>query len=100
MSQRRCYPRSLLQRRAIGPIDHDLTLALVVKGQHLDACPVQRDERNRREQQHYYSAEKHPAAARIENQRVHDPTIEARGPSLGLVVAVSTVTGGMPQQQQ
>ena len=100
LSQCLRYPRSLLQRRAIGHINHDLKRALVVEGQHLHTNPLQRDERNRREQQNHCPTEKHPAAARMENQRVHDAAVEARGSSLGLMVALSVLFGVVPQQTQ
>jgi hypothetical protein len=74
--------RRLLQRRALGRVDHDLELRLVVEGQHLDLDLADPDEADRREQQRDDHREERPAPGRPVEQRIHDAVVEAGEPVL------------------
>ena len=93
VGERRCHAVRFLERRAVGHVDHDLELALVVEGQHLHVHQLQRDQRDAAEEQHDDAHEKHPAQPRVHEERPHRAPIE-RGQAIFTVV---TVCGRRPQ---
>src|ERR1017187_11016758 len=90
----------LFEWRAIGHVDDYLELTLVVEGEHFYANPLQRDKSDRREQQQYDTAEKHPAAARVADERVHHPAIQTSGPAFSLMPGLIATACMFPQQPQ
>ena len=78
----------LLQRGALGRVDHDLELRLVVEGQHLDLHRPEADQAYRGEQQAHNGREEDPAPAGMVEQRLHHLVIEARKPVIRRMVVI------------
>src|SRR5271167_2820823 len=90
LSQGLRHASRLFQWRAIGHVDDDLELTLVVEGEHFYANPFQRDKGDCGEQQQHDTTKKHPAAACVADERVHHPAVQTSGPAFGLVPGVVT----------
>jgi len=78
----------VFERGALGRVEHDLELRLVVEGQHLDLHRADQHEAAGEREQADDAAEKRPAHARPVEQRLHHAVIEARGPVVRRVVVV------------
>ncbi len=85
--------RGAFERAALGHVQDDLELALVVEGQHFHLHPAERDGRHREQQQRGDRAEKKPAPARLREQRSHHAAIEP-GEEILRVREVAVRAGG------
>ena len=88
--------RGALQRAVFGHVEHDLELAFVVVGQHLDQHAARGHERQGTAQQRADQAEEGPAPQRSPHQPRHQPAVRARSAILPMDLATAS---GAPAQQ-
>ena len=92
--QRRRDARRRLERRALGHVDHDLELALVVERHHLHRHQFERDQRDGRQQQHRHARQEDRAPPAAGDERPHHAAIEPREE---IFFAVIVMRGGLEQ---
>ena len=83
----------LLERGALGRVQDDLELRLVVEGEHLDRDGAEEDEGDGGEQQADDAGEERPTPAGAVEQRIHDAVVEPRKPIGGRMVGIVGVAG-------
>ena len=86
--------RRRLERRALGHVDHDLELALVVERHHLHRHQFERDQRDGRQQQGRHARQEDRAPPAAGDERPHHAAIEPREE---IFFAVIVMRGGLEQ---
>jgi len=83
--------RGAFERAALGQVQDDLKLALVVERQHFHLHPAERDERHRAEQQRDDRSQEKPPPPGLGDHRSHHPAIQPREE----ILFVREVAGGL-----
>jgi len=83
----------LLEGGALGSVEDDLELRLVVEGEHLDRDGAEEDEGDGREEQADDAGEERPTPAGAVEQRLHDAVVEPGEPIGRRVVVIVGVAG-------
>ena len=93
------HARRLFEGCAIGHVDDDLELALVVEGQHLHQHRLQGHQQTSQQEKQRHYAEERPPIARGTQQGMHGPPVEAHQPTF-LFRREGVGAGQVPASQQ